>query len=129
MQMNRADQFKQELRVLAAQKIELKRENAQLNRLECVSSYKYLGVLQPFRVFQPFRVCLNRLECVSFYKYLGVLLCSNLSWSPHIKSVCSKSRKVLGTIFRHFYQFSSPKTLLCLYRALVLPHLSYCSSV
>ena len=71
----------------------------------------------------------NRLECVSSYKYLGVLLCSNLSWSPHIKSVCSKSRKVLGTIFRHFYQFSSPKTLLCLYRALVLPHLSYCSSV
>ena len=71
----------------------------------------------------------NRLECVSSYKYLGVLLCSNLSWSPHIKTVCSKSRKVLGMIFRHFYQFSSQKTLLCLYRALFLPHLSYCSSV
>ena len=54
------------------------------------------------------------LECVSSFKYLGVILCSNLSWSPHIKSVCNKSRKVLGVIFRHFYRFSSPKSLLCL---------------
>ena len=30
MQTNRADRFEQELRVLAAQKIELERENAQL---------------------------------------------------------------------------------------------------
>ena len=52
-----------------------------------------------------------------------------LSWSPHIKFVCSKSRKVLGVIFRHFYRFSSPKSLLCLYKSLVIPHLSYCSSV
>ena len=56
-------------------------------------------------------------------------MCSNLSWSPHIKFVCSKSRKVLGVIFRHFYRFSSPKSLLCLYKSLVIPHLSYCSSV
>ena len=69
------------------------------------------------------------LQCVSSFKYLGVILCSNLSWSPHIKFVCSKSRKVLGVIFRHFYRFSSPKSLLCLYKSLVIPHLSYCSSV
>ena len=56
-------------------------------------------------------------------------MCSNLSWSPHIKFVCSKSRKVLGVIFRHFYRFSSPKSLLCLYKSLVIPNLSYCSSV
>ena len=70
-----------------------------------------------------------RLDCVSSYKYLGVILCSNLSWSPHIKSVCSKSRKLLGYLFRHFYKFSSPNSLLRLYRSLILPHLSYCSSV
>ena len=61
------------------------------------------------------------LQCVSSFKYLGVILCSNLSWSPHIKFVCTKSRKVIGVIFRHFYRFSSPKSLLCLYKSPICP--------
>ena len=67
------------------------------------------------------------IECVYFYKYLGVV--SNRSWSPHISSVCSKSRKILGNIFRNFYRLSSPSSLFTLYSSLVLPHLSYCSSL
>ena len=50
----------------------------------------------------------NHLECVYSYKYLGVLLCSNLSWSLHIKSACS----IIQKSFR--YQFSPFLSLLIL---------------
>ena len=33
-------------------------------------------------------------------EYLGVLISSDLSWSQHIESVCSKARKILGLIYR-----------------------------
>ena len=71
----------------------------------------------------------STIECVYSYKYIGVVINSNLSWSPHISSVCSKSLKILGYIFCNFYRFSSPISLFTLYSSLVLPHLSYCSSL
>ena len=69
------------------------------------------------------------LELVSCYKYLGVFLSSNLSWSSHIQHICSKSRKLIGFLFRYFYRFSPPSVLFKLYLALIRPHLEYCSSV
>ena len=63
------------------------------------------------------------------FRYLGVTLTPSLSWSIHIANVRSKSRKVLGLIFRHFYRFSSPITILRLYSSLVRPILEYCSPV
>ena len=66
---------------------------------------------------------------VSSFKYLGVLISSDLSWSPHIHSGCSKARQVSGCLFQYFYHHASPKILLKLYIALFLPHLTYCSSV
>ena len=48
-----------------------------------------------------------------------MLLCSNLSWSPHIKSVCSKSRKVLGIIFFVTSISSLPKKLFSVYTVLL----------
>ena len=69
------------------------------------------------------------LECVSNFKYLGVILTSQLSWTPHINHICSKSKKLLGLLFRQFYSLCSPHVLLKLYLSLVLPHLTYCSSL
>ena len=63
------------------------------------------------------------LETVTMYKYLGLLISSDLSWSNHIQSVCSKARKILGLIYRKYYRFSDTATLLQLYRSLVRPHL------
>ena len=71
----------------------------------------------------------STIERVYSYKYLGIVINSNFSWSLHISSVCSKSCKVLGYIFRNFYHFSSPSSLFTLYSSLVLPHLSYCLSL
>ena len=74
-------------------------------------------------------LCLNGspLERVYSYKYLGVIISSNLSWSSHIQSVCCKSRKLIGLLFRHFYSHSSPSVLFRLYNSLVRPHPEYCS--
>ena len=57
------------------------------------------------------------LELVSTYKYLGVTITSNLSWSPHIHSICAKDRKTIGLIYRTLYNIhllvhSSDSTLL-----------------
>ena len=44
------------------------------------------------------------LEIVQQYKYLGVLVSSNLSWTPHIRLICNKARRILGRIYRKFSQ-------------------------
>ena len=60
-------------------------------------------------------------------KYLGVLLTPNLSWLPHINFLRSKAKRILGLIYRQFYQSCPPSTLLVLYKCLVRPVLEYCS--
>ena len=69
---------------------------------------------------------LEHLEC---FKYLGVILASDLSFSQHIDSVCSKARKILGLLYQRFYNNASKDTLLQLYLSLVRPHLEYASPV
>ena len=68
------------------------------------------------------------LETTTTFKYLGVLLTSDLSWSGHVKNVCSKARQLVGLISRRFYRHSSEQTLRQLYLSLVRPHLEYATS-
>jgi len=79
--------------------------------------------------FAPLVVAGSPIELVSSFKYLGVLLTPSLSWSTHISSICSRARKILGIIFRHFYKSSSPITLIRLYTCLVRPILEYSAPV
>jgi len=57
----------------------------------------------------------NVLETVPTLKYLGLLFISNLSWSTHIEGVCTKAKKILGLLYRHFYQHADQQTLCQLY--------------
>ena len=69
---------------------------------------------------------LNEVEC---FKYLGVLLSSDLSWTPHIMSVCSKAKQILGLLYRRFYNHAEGATLMQLYLSLIRPHLEYACPV
>ena len=69
------------------------------------------------------------LDRVQSYKYLGITLTTNLSWSPHISVCCNKTRKLIGLLYRRFYQHASSPTLLRLYCCFIRPHLEYASVV
>ena len=63
------------------------------------------------------------------FKYLGVLLSHDLSWGEHVQSVCSKARKILGLLYRRFYNNAPSNSLVQLYLSLVRPHLDYASAI
>ena len=58
-----------------------------------------------------------------------MLLSRNLSWSDHISELCTKVRRILGLLYRQFYDNVDPATLQQLYISLVRPHLEYASQV
>ena len=62
------------------------------------------------------------------FKYLGITISQNLSWSLHIGNTCCKARRLLVYLYRRF-RLPDRACLSQLYRSLVLPVLSYCSSV
>ena len=70
----------------------------------------------------------SALQQVNSVTYLGVLISSDLSWGPHMDTLCSRARKQLGVLHRHFHSASSG-ALLRLYKSLVLPTLDCCSSL
>ena len=63
------------------------------------------------------------------YKYLGVTISSNLSWSEHIHAICTKAKRLLGFLYRHFYSNANTSSLLKLYISLIRPHLEYACQV
>lgn len=69
------------------------------------------------------------LEQVDSFKYLGLIITNDLSWHTHISTICKKARKLLGTVYRKYYQFSNSRKLLLLYLTLIRPHLEYASPV
>ena len=67
-------------------------------------------------------------EQVPSFKYLGITISQNLSWSLHMGNMCCKARRLLGYLYRCF-TLADRACPSQLYRSLVLPVLSYCSSV
>jgi len=69
------------------------------------------------------------LDCVQSFKYLGVIITSNLSWSERIQSICNKSRKLVGLLYRQLYQNGDSDTLRQFYQSCIRPHLEYAYTV
>ena len=69
------------------------------------------------------------LEKVDTFKYLGVLLSNNLSWTNHISNACTKARKILGLLYRRFYNHASNDSIRQLYLSLARPHLEYAAAL
>ena len=66
------------------------------------------------------------LKRVDSYKYLGIQITSDLMWSSHILNICNKTR-LIGIMYRQFYEYSSSNTLLKLYTSFIRPNLEYVS--
>ena len=56
------------------------------------------------------------------YKYLSLIICLG---SLNISSICNKTRKLIGVIYRKFYRHSNPTTLLRFYLTIIRPNLEY----
>ncbi len=69
------------------------------------------------------------LERVNQFRYLGVVVSSDMSWSPQFQSIACRGKRMLGSIYRKYYKFSHPATMLKLYIAFVRPILEYLSFV
>ena len=98
-----------------------------LNPTKCKSMF----ISRKRNSIQPLSLHLNGvpLEQVESFKYLGVFLSSDMSWSTHIDSVCSKARKLVGLLYRRFSAEVDSHSLLEMYKLLVRPHLEYAAPV
>ena len=91
---------------------------------------KYMVVSRKRCPSDPVSVMLRgtEMEKVDCFKYLGLLLSSDMSFSNHVESICSKARKITGLYYRRFNKANSA-TLLQLYLTMVRPHFEYTSPV
>ena len=69
----------------------------------------------------------RKLELVQSTKFLGIFVDSKLSWNVHVNYVCNKMSKNIGVLSK--LQFLPKNILKMLYDTLILPYLSYCSTV
>ena len=76
-----------------------------------ISKYKYGCLSEKSRHLTciSYTIQGNHLERVECFKYLGLLLTSDLFWSTHVDSICSKARKLLGLLYRKYYQYTELK--------------------
>ena len=98
-----------------------------LNSAKC----KYMIVSRKVNPSSPAGLSLgnSNLEKVECFKYLRLLLSSNLTFSQHIASICTKARRITGLLYRRFCHNANSDILLTLYRSLVRPYLEYASPV
>jgi len=70
----------------------------------------------------------SRLENVNQCKYLGLIFDQTLKWDAHINQICRNVSKYIGLFYR-IREWLSADHLNTIYKALVLPRLSYCDVV
>jgi len=98
--------------------------NLQFNGGKC----KYMLISRKRnQIHPPSPILLNGtpLDRVEVFKYLGIHISSDLSWSHHIQTLCSKTRRMLGLLYRRFYADADPFTLRQYYLSFIRPHLEY----
>ena len=85
-----------------------------LNRAKC----KFMTISRRRTVSTPPTSLLldgHPLDKVETFKYLGVLLSHDLSWGEHVQSTCAKAKKILGLLYRQFYNHTHGNAMLQLY--------------
>ena len=86
-----------------------------------------------FMIFRPrgenevcptIHICGAEIQEVDSAKFLGIMVDNKLNWMEHIKCISRKIANGIGIIIKTRKPFES-ETLLNLYNALILPHISY----
>ena len=70
----------------------------------------------------------NIIKEIQQARYLGVTFNNKLTWSDHIKSICSKANSVIGFLRRNLHK-CPVKTKSALYLSLVRPILEYAATI
>ena len=70
----------------------------------------------------------QEIEMIANAKYLGVQVDSQLNWDKHVDTIKTKANRALGLI-KYSKKYLPSDVLNKMYRGIVEPHLSYCSSV
>ena len=87
----------------------------QLNSNKCcfmLISRKRFRSIPPPTLYIDSNTALTQVKSV---KYLGIQLTCDLSWSYHITTICSKTRRLIGLLYRQFH-LCAPETALRLYK-------------
>jgi len=83
----------------------------------------HVGKKNPRR---PYYMSSNGLKSVEVEKDLGIMITSDLKCSQQCECAYSKANRVMGMI-RRTITYKEPRIMLSLYKALVRPHVEYCS--
>ena len=75
-----------------------------------------------------YRLSNSTLQETSSHTYLGVELSRDLRWTNHVNKTTAKANKVLGFIRRNLHSCTRDLKASA-FKALVRPHLEYCSTV
>lgn len=75
-----------------------------------------------------YKLNLNSIENVSSFKYLGVHLSHDLSWKTHVENIASNAFKTSGFLKRHLHQ-TTPQAKQLSYCPLVSSKLEYASTI
>ena len=70
----------------------------------------------------------GHIESVDCVKDLGVVMSRTGKFKNQLEKIVNKARQMMGWIFRTF-RTRDPQPMLILYKAIVLPHLEYCSQL
>ena len=64
----------------------------------------------------------------SHTKDLGVMISEDATFNSHIENIQTKCRQLMGYVLRSF-RTRDPTTLMTLWKAIVIPHIDYCSQL
>jgi len=66
---------------------------------------------------------------IPYWNMLRPLGISDLNWRPHVKNICYKARKLVGLLYRQFYNNASSDAMIESYTTVVRLQLEYAAEV
>lgn len=95
-----------------------------------VKKTNFMLFYQLHNKFKNLKICIDDTFVTQTHsvKFLGLNLDPQLNWKLHINSVCNKTAKIIGVLYK-ISHFVPKNVLITLYHSLIYSHLSYCNIV